>query len=52
VHWVITHEGVKRLDEVTDRVHAWNARKLQFTPRQVAIAADRLQAQGWLEQTA
>lgn len=52
VHWVIKHEGVKRLDEVADRVHAWNARKLQFTPRQVAIAADRLQAQGWLEQTA
>lgn len=52
VHWVITHEGVKRLDEVADRVHAWNARKLQFTPRQIAIAADRLQAQGWLEQTA
>jgi O-acetyl-ADP-ribose deacetylase (regulator of RNase III) len=52
VHWVIKHEGVKRLDEVADRVHAWNARKQQFTHRQIAIAVERLKAQGWLEQTA
>lgn len=52
VHWIIKHEGVKQLDEVADHVHAWNARKLQFTARQVTIAADRLRAQGWLEHAA
>jgi uncharacterized protein YwgA len=52
VHWVIKHEGIKQLDEVADRVHAWNARKQQFTHRQIAIAAERLKAQGWLERTA
>ena len=52
VHWVIKHEGVTQLEEVADRVHAWNARKLQFTGRQIAIAADRLRAQGWLNQAA
>lgn len=48
VHWVIKHEGAERPDEVADRVHAWNARKLQFTPRQLAIAEERLKTQGWL----
>lgn len=52
VHWVMKHEGVAELTDVADRVHAWNARKRQFTIRQVAIAMDRLKEQGWLEQTA
>lgn len=48
VHWVMTHEGVAQLDDVASRIHAWNPRKRQFTLRQVAIAADRLAAQGWV----
>ena len=52
VHWVMKHESVAELTDVAGRVHAWNARKRQFTLRQVAIAVDRLKAQGWLGPTA
>jgi len=48
VHWVMTHEGVSQLEEVAGRIHAWNPRKRQFTLRQIAIAVDRLAAQGWV----
>jgi len=49
VHWVMTHEGVSQLHDVAARIHAWNPRKRQFTLRQIAIAADRLTAQGWVQ---
>lgn len=48
-HWAMTREGVCQLDEVAKRIHAWNPRKRQFTLRQIAIAADRLAAQGWVQ---
>jgi O-acetyl-ADP-ribose deacetylase (regulator of RNase III) len=48
VHWVINREGLPQLDDVVHRVHAWNPRKRQFTPRQIGIAAERLTALGWL----
>jgi len=49
VHWVMAHEGVNQFDDVAARIHAWNPRKRQFTLRQIAIAADRLAAQGWVQ---
>jgi O-acetyl-ADP-ribose deacetylase (regulator of RNase III) len=49
VHWVMTHEGVSQLDDVAACIHAWNPRKRQFTRRQIAIAADRLASQGWVQ---
>jgi O-acetyl-ADP-ribose deacetylase (regulator of RNase III) len=48
-HWVMTHEGVSQLHDVAARIHAWNPRKRQFTLQQIAIAADRLTAQGWVQ---
>ncbi|GAB6047441.1 macro domain-containing protein [Methyloparacoccus murrellii] len=48
VHWVMSRESVAHHDGVTRQVYAWNARKQQFTPRQIAIAEERLKAQGWL----
>ncbi len=48
VHWVMTREGIDSLDEVADRIHAWNPRKQRFTLRQIGIAADRLATQGWV----
>lgn len=48
VHWVISREGATCPDSVARRVYGWNARKRQFTPRQIAIAQDRLKTQGWL----
>ena len=33
--------------EVVRHTHAWNERKRQFTPRQIALAADVLIGKGW-----
>lgn len=48
VHWVITREGGKELDDIIRRVHAWDARKQRFTPSQIELAVDRLYAQRWI----
>ncbi|MDA8119871.1 macro domain-containing protein [Acidithiobacillus ferrianus] len=48
VHWVMSREGATQHDSVARRVYDWNARKQQFTPRQLAIAEERLKSQGWL----
>jgi len=48
VHWVAMHENATNAEEATARVHAWNDRKRRFSPRQIGIAYDTLQAKGWL----
>jgi len=48
VHWVMNREGAAQHDSVERRVYDWNARKQQFTPRQLAIAEERLKSHGWL----
>ncbi|GHU10658.1 Appr-1-p processing protein [Betaproteobacteria bacterium] len=48
VHWVMSREGAAQHDSVERQVYDWNARKRQFTPRQLAIAEERLKSQGWL----
>ncbi|MCU7907141.1 MAG: Appr-1-p processing protein [Candidatus Thiodiazotropha sp. (ex Epidulcina cf. delphinae)] len=48
VHWVTKHEQAHSVDEVISRVHAWNDRKLQFTPRQIGLAIDVLMQKGWV----
>jgi O-acetyl-ADP-ribose deacetylase (regulator of RNase III) len=48
VHWVMSREGATQHDSVTRQVYEWGARKRQFTPRQIAIAEERLKSQGWL----
>lgn len=47
VHWVMKHEAVRTLDDVINHTYAWNARKRQFTPRQIGIAVDILSKRGW-----
>lgn len=49
VHWVISREDVTQTDSVKNHVYAWNARKQQFTPRQIKIAEERLRSQGWFD---
>lgn len=49
VHWVMKHEAVRTRDDVVARTYAWNARKRQFTPRQIGIAVDVLAHNGWVE---
>lgn len=48
VHWVMRHDEGASHDSVVRQVHGWNTRKQQFTPRQIAIAQERLKSQGWL----
>lgn len=48
VHWVMSREGATQHDSVARKVYDWNSRKQQFTPRQLAIAEQRLVSQGWL----
>lgn len=50
VHWVMKHENAKQVDDIVRCIHGWNPRKQrQFTPRQLAIAEERLRSQGWLD---
>lgn len=50
VHWIIEQgEPVSSVDEVVAHTYAWNARKKQFTPRQIGIAVEVLAAKGWIE---
>jgi len=49
VHWVVTRQKITPPDEVVTQVHAWNARKKQFTPRQIRLALDTLMRKRWCE---
>jgi O-acetyl-ADP-ribose deacetylase (regulator of RNase III) len=48
VHWLGTREEPLCLDDLVALTHAWNARKRQFTPRQIELAARALSAGGWM----
>lgn len=48
VHWIASKEAPASPAELIEAVHAWSYRKRQFTPRQVALAADTLRTQGWI----
>jgi O-acetyl-ADP-ribose deacetylase (regulator of RNase III) len=48
VHWVVKQEGAQTLDHAIERVHSWNIKKKQFSPRQIGIAYDRLACNEWL----
>ncbi len=48
VHWVMKNESVKSVDDVISHTYAWNERKRQFTPRQIALSVDVLSSNGWV----
>lgn len=49
VHWVATQEEQPAdVDTIMQRVYGWSARKQQFTPRQIELAAGVLASQGWI----
>lgn len=48
VHWILKKESVHSLDDVVHHTYAWNERKRQFTPRQIALATDVLTNKGWI----
>ena len=47
-HWLLHHEAVPR-EQLVKAMRAWNEHKRVFTPRQIGIAASRLQEQRWLD---
>jgi O-acetyl-ADP-ribose deacetylase (regulator of RNase III) len=48
VHWVATQEQARDEKEILEAAYAWGPRKRQFTPAQISLAVERLQAEGWL----
>ena len=48
VHWILQHESACSADEIVSHTYAWNDRKRQFTPRQIALAKDVLTDKGWV----
>jgi len=48
-HWAVTQGGRKSVADVRDYYTAWNARKSEFSPAQIAIALDRLKDAGWVD---
>lgn len=52
VHWLAKDEPSASVDDITQRVYAWNDRKRQFTPRQIRLATEVLSKKGWIEQHA
>ena len=49
VHWLVSKENKTSLDEIVKGTYEWNEHKKQFSPRQIAIAASRLQSCGWID---
>ena len=50
VHWIARRgESVASAEDVVARTYAWNARKKQFTPRQIGLALNVLAAKGWIK---
>ena len=52
VHWLISNESAKSVDEVVARTYSWNERKKQFSQRQIKIAVDVLAQKGWISNLA
>jgi hypothetical protein len=48
VHWVVEELGAEGPEQVVRATYAWNVRKSQFSPRQIALALDVLRTKGWL----
>lgn len=48
VHWVVTHEAAVSADDAVLKAHAWNDHKKQFSSRQIGIAYETLNVEGWL----
>lgn len=52
VHWVATRENAADAEAAATRVYSWSDRKKRFSPRQISIAFETLQANGWLSAAA
>lgn len=48
VHWIVEQENIEATDSIVKKIHEWNDRKRQFSPRQIALATKALADQNWL----
>lgn len=49
VHWVQKHEQLHQQEDIISAVHSWNQRKqMQFSPRQIQVAAKTLKTYQWM----
>ena len=48
VHWVVTRDGARSLDDVLTHAYEWNDRKLMFQKDQMQAAYETLIAKGWI----
>ena len=48
VHWVITRDGARNVDEAMRLTYDWNPRKRMFYSEQVRLACAVLERKGWL----
>jgi O-acetyl-ADP-ribose deacetylase (regulator of RNase III) len=49
VHWLRAHENPQTIMDLVRLTHAWNARKRQFSPRQIQLANTVLAKGGWVQ---
>ncbi len=49
VHWLQSHEHPQTMADLVRQTHAWNARKQQFSPRQIELASTVLVQGGWVQ---
>jgi len=47
-HWIVAQENIRDITAIEERFYDWNARKKQFSPRQIKLAFDVLADKGWL----
>ena len=52
VHWILSNENPKSIDDVVKHVYSWNSRKKQFSVKQIKLAHDVLIKRGWNENLA
>jgi O-acetyl-ADP-ribose deacetylase (regulator of RNase III) len=48
VHWVKEQENGQGPVDVVQKIHSWNERKQQFTPRQIGLAIKTLSEKNWV----
>lgn len=48
VHWLAVRQEHASPDQTVQQVYAWNARKQQFSERQIRLAYQRLIEKGWI----
>jgi hypothetical protein len=48
VHWVMTRDNARTLEEAIQKTYAWNKRKSMFQEKHIRIAWETLVKKGWI----